>query len=90
MTCFLSSAVFLLPLSLDSEVIGYEVLFAELRLHFLTCFKEKNLTVSHQVESLAVGVTLDAFGEVLDPNSWDARVEEFNIIVQVVFTKLDH
>ena len=86
---FLSSYVFLLPFNHDSEVIGWDVHFAEFQLSFLTCFNEKNFTVSLQVESLAVGVTLDAFGEVLETKSFEASVDEFNIIVRVVLTKLD-
>lgn len=50
-----------LPVNLDSDVIGYEVHLAEFLLSFLTYLREKNLIVSHQVESLAVGVTLDVF-----------------------------
>ena len=56
-----SPSLITLPVNHDSEVIGWEVHFAEFRLSFLTCFREKNFTVSHQVESLAVGVTLDVF-----------------------------
>lgn len=45
--------------------------------------------MSLRVESLAVGVTLEAFGEVLETRSFDARVEELSMIVLVVLTKLD-
>ncbi len=45
--------------------------------------------MSLRVESLAVGVTLEALGEVLETRSFDARVEELSMIVLVVFTKLD-
>jgi hypothetical protein len=55
----------------------------------LTCLREKNLTVSLLVDSLAVGVTLEAFGEVLEIKSFEAIVEEFSKIVHVVLTKLD-
>lgn len=81
--------MFLLPFNHDSEVIGWDVHLAEFQLNFLTCFNEKNFTVSLRVESLAVGVTLDALGEVLETKSFEASVEEFNIIVLVVLTKLD-
>jgi len=47
------------------------------------------LTVSQRVESLAVGVTLDALGDVLETKSFEAKVEELSIIVLVVLTKLD-
>jgi len=45
--------------------------------------------VSQRVESLAVGVTLEALGEVLETRSFDARVDELSMIVLVVLTKLD-
>ena len=81
-----------LPVNHDSDVIGWEVLLAEFQLSFFTCFSEKNLTVSHQVESLAVGVTLEVFclGLVLYTNwSFEWTVDEFSNIV-LVFARLDH